>query len=69
MLRPMLPAPWRRLATTVIAAPKGPGLTWKMRHAPAWPGDTTPAGTVQDGMRKVVTKSPFCDVCRWETAK
>jgi hypothetical protein len=32
------------------------------------PGDTSPAGTVSGGMRKVVTPSPFGNVCRWEPA-
>ena len=30
------------------------------------PGDPTPAGTVSDGYRKVVTRTPFGEVCRWE---
>jgi hypothetical protein len=29
------------------------------------PGDTSPAGSVEDGYRKVVTMSPFGAVCRW----
>jgi hypothetical protein len=33
------------------------------------PGDTTPPGTVQDGLRKVVSKTPFGESCRWEPAK
>jgi hypothetical protein len=30
------------------------------------PGDTSPAGAVVDGYRKVVTRTPFGEVCRWE---
>jgi hypothetical protein len=30
------------------------------------PGDSSPPGTVSGGMRKVVTASPFGQVCRWE---
>jgi hypothetical protein len=30
------------------------------------PGDASPAGTVSQGMRKVVSDSPFGQVCRWE---
>jgi hypothetical protein len=30
------------------------------------PGDTTPAGTVMGGYRKVVSQSPFGRSCRWE---
>ena len=29
------------------------------------PGDTSPAGTVEDGFKKVVTPSIFGPVCRW----
>ena len=29
------------------------------------PGDTTPAGTVIDGYKKVITLSPFGATCRW----
>lgn len=32
-------------------------------------GDTSPAGTIVDGMRKVVTPSPFGQVCRWEPVR
>jgi hypothetical protein len=32
-------------------------------------GDPSPPGTVVDGMRKVVTESPFGPVCRWEPVK
>lgn len=65
---PEAPAP-AAPATTAIAAPKGPGTDLGNETRACVPGDTNPAGTVQDGMRKVVTKSPFGDVCRWETAK
>ncbi len=30
------------------------------------PGDTSPPGTVVDGMKKVVTQTPFGSSCRWE---
>jgi hypothetical protein len=33
------------------------------------PGDTTPAGTVTDGMRKVIKTSPFGTKCYWESDK
>ena len=33
------------------------------------PGDTSPPGTVAGGMRKVVTASPFGNVCRWEAVR
>ena len=33
------------------------------------PGDTSPAGTVANGMRKVVSQTPFGPACRWEAVK
>ena len=33
------------------------------------PGDTSPAGTVVDGMRKVIKGSPFGARCYWESEK
>ena len=59
------PAP--AAATTAIGAKAGPGTDLGNDTKACVAGDTTPAGTVQDGLRKVVTKSPFGEVCRWET--
>jgi hypothetical protein len=33
------------------------------------PGDDTPAGTVVDGFKKVVSTTPFGSACRWEQVK
>jgi hypothetical protein len=33
------------------------------------PGDASPAGTVVQGMRKVVSATPFGESCRWEPVK
>lgn len=33
------------------------------------PGDTSPAGTVQGGYRKVVSATPFGQSCRWEPVR
>ena len=33
------------------------------------PGDASPAGTVADGMRKVIRQTPFGSKCYWESAK
>lgn len=61
------PAP----AQSVVAAPapQGPGieLTGEMRACQ--PGDTSPPGTVINGMKKIVTKTPFGEACRWELVK
>jgi hypothetical protein len=55
--------------TKSLAEAKGPGVDLGNQTRACAPGDAAPAGTVQDGMRKVVTKSPFGDVCRWEPVK
>jgi hypothetical protein len=47
----------------------GPGADMGNQTRACVPGDETPAGTVQDGMRKVVTKTPFGEQCRWEPVK
>ena len=47
----------------------GPGTSLGNNTKACIPGDTSPAGTVVDGMRKVLTKTPFGESCRWETAK
>ncbi len=33
------------------------------------PGDDSPAGTVVNGMKKVITQTPFGPQCRWEATK
>jgi hypothetical protein len=33
------------------------------------PGDTSPAGTVRDGYRKVTNRTPFGSTCHWEAVK
>ena len=43
-----------------------PGLDVRRHGARRVPGDTTPAGTVMGGFRKVVSQSPFGPSCRWE---
>ena len=45
----------------------GPQVTANMRACVA--GDTSPAGTVKDGYRKVLSQTPFGSNCRWEPAK
>ncbi|MCZ2076327.1 MAG: hypothetical protein LC130_15175 [Bryobacterales bacterium] len=58
-------------ATTVSAGPaaSGPGADIGAELKACQPGDTSPSGTVQGGMRKVVTKTPFGESCRWEPVK
>ncbi len=47
----------------------GPGLDigGNMRGCVA--GDSSPAGTIMDGMKKVVSATPFGSVCRWESSQ
>lgn len=49
------------------AAGPGPQVTANMRACVA--GDTSPAGTVKDGYRKVLSQTPFGSNCRWEPVK
>ena len=44
----------------------GPGVEIGGGIRACLPNDSTPAGTVVDGMRKVVSESPFGKVCRWQ---
>ncbi len=47
----------------------GPGASMTEETKACLAGDTSPAGTEKDGMRKVVNKTPFGDSCRWEKVK
>jgi hypothetical protein len=62
------PAAAKPAATVTSLAPvkAGPGVELGENSRACVPGDSTAAGTVQDGFRKVVTKTPFGDSCRWE---
>ncbi|MBI4876733.1 MAG: hypothetical protein HY822_19020, partial [Acidobacteria bacterium] len=50
-------------------ARSGPGAEVAPGMRACQPGDSSPVGTVVDGMRKVVTKTPFSVICRWEPVK
>ena len=56
-------------ATSLSTLKSGPGATMTEDTKACVAGDTSAPGTVQDGMRKVVTKTPFGDSCRWEKVK
>jgi hypothetical protein len=43
-----------------------PGAVLNDRLRACQPGDSSPAGTVSGGFKKVVTPSPFGSMCRWE---
>jgi hypothetical protein len=54
-------------ATTLTPTKPGPGEASMGRGSKACKdGDPAPAGTVMDGLKKVVTESPFGKTCRWE---
>ncbi|MCC7176618.1 MAG: hypothetical protein IT159_15600 [Bryobacterales bacterium] len=62
-------APSVVVETAAAVADKGPGpqVAANMRACVA--GDTSPAGTVKDGYRKVISQTPFGSNCRWEPVK
>lgn len=57
--------------TTTVVAPvrPGPGMQMTPELRACQPGDPTPAGTVMEGMRKLVTRTPFGEQCRWELVR
>lgn len=52
-------------AAEPVANPDRPGIQAGASRL-CNPGDTSPPGAVVDGFRKVVAKTPFGDVCRWD---
>lgn len=67
---PAQPAPLQTVATvaTIEAPPepKGPGAEAGENLRYCQPGDSTPAGAIVNGYRKVVKQSPFGQTCLWE---
>jgi len=47
----------------------GPGVDQGSGFRGCNPGDSSPDGTVMDGMKKVVVATPFGSSCHWEAAK
>lgn len=62
-------APAAPLAPKVATAPPAPGGELNGGVKACQPGDTSPAGTVTDGMRKVIKPTPFGSKCYWESEK
>jgi hypothetical protein len=58
-------------ASTNLAnnASNGPGQDVGGGFHACVPGDNSPPGTVVDGLKKVVSPTPFGNACRWEAAK
>jgi hypothetical protein len=69
---PNVAAAAKRPAAAAPPAPHGqpaPGIDLGGRGIRACqPGDTSPPGTVADGMRKVIKNTPFGQHCYWEPA-
>jgi hypothetical protein len=59
------PAPRPAPATPVKADP-APGADTGNGVRACQPGDSSPAGTVTDGYRKLMSTTPFGSMCRWE---
>lgn len=51
------------------SAPPTPGVSMGGEFKACVAGDNSAAGTVTDGMRKVVSSTPFGTTCRWEPVK
>lgn len=51
---------------STLSEGKGPGGEAGAPTRPCQPGDTSPAGTVTDGYRKVLARTPFGQSCYWE---
>lgn len=51
------------------AVPATPSMAIATGIKACQPGDGSPSGTVAGGYRKVVSESPFGQVCRWEEVK
>lgn len=56
-------------AAPATPAKPGPGADMGGGLSACNANDASPAGTVVDGKRKVVTESPFGKVCRWEPVR
>jgi len=67
---PGAPAAAAPAAAPVVAkAPAAPGGELNGGIKACVPGDTSPAGTVADGMKKVIKPTPFGPRCYWEAEK
>jgi hypothetical protein len=53
----------------IVQEKKGPGTDIGAGRKACVPGDTTPVGTVVDGLKKIAWDTPFGQGCAWETPK
>jgi hypothetical protein len=64
------PAPQKSGAQSLSSSShSGPGEDTGGGFKSCYADDTSPEGTVVDGMKKVVNLTPFGSVCHWETAR
>lgn len=63
---PAAPKPAQSLSSSSTS---GPGVDIGAGIKACVAGDTTPAGTVVNGMKKVEGQTPFGSACRWESVK
>jgi hypothetical protein len=67
---PAAPAAPQPATTTVSKTPEAaPGADLGNETKACNPGDLSPAGTVANGMRKVMGQTPFGPTCRWEPVR
>ncbi len=60
------PQPAAVATVSTLSEAKGPGGEAGAPTRPCQPGDNSPAGTVSDGYRKVMARTPFGQSCYWE---
>jgi hypothetical protein len=56
-------------AAPPVQSPLGPGVDIGAGFRACQPNDSSPAGAVVDGYRKVVLYSPFGQTCRWDPVR
>ncbi len=64
-------APAANAGTTTIqtVTPGQPGIQTDTDTRACQPGDSSPDGTVSDGYKKIVQRTPFGPSCRWQAVK
>jgi hypothetical protein len=64
--RTAAPQPAQAPAAPQVSGPVGPGVDMGAGLKACQRGDNSPPGTVMNGLKKVVSESPFGQICRWE---
>jgi hypothetical protein len=62
-------APAAQVLSNTGSSAKGPGADTGGGMRACAPGDTSPAGTISDGYKKMVSDTPFGKACGWEKVK